>query len=188
MTELAPIFEKIDYTFTFQNYEFSSGIQELDNFFYNDSKTFIKYGYSQMYVLRESDKTNIIGYFTLSSSTIQWDESLSIEKLTRYIPGVLLRMFAIDKRFRRKKYGSDLIKKAVYIALEISKDRGCRSIYVDSLIDPETIKFYFNMGFNFVDKPLGKLIVNKLSSKEKIDRNTIKMYFELFKIKNPNRS
>ena len=69
---------------------------------------------------------------------------------------------------------------------EISKDIGCRCVFVDSLIDPETIKFYLNMGFDFVDKPLGKIIVNKLASKEKIDRNTIKMYFDLFTLKNPN--
>jgi len=138
-----------------------------------------------MYVLRESDKANIIGYFTLSSSTIQWDESLSIEKLTRYVPGVLLGMFAIDRRYRRKKIGSDLIKKAVNIALEISKDIGCRCVFVDSLINPETIRFYLNMGFDFVDKVLGNLIIDKLTSKEKSNRNTIKMYFDLFKIKNP---
>ena len=144
MTEITPIFEKIDSTFPFKKYEFNSGIQELDDFFYKGSNAFIKYGYSQMYILRESDKANIIGYFTLSSSTIQWDESLSIEKMTRYVPGILLGMFAIDKRFRRKKFGSDLIKKAVTIALKISK--------------------------------------------EKIDKTTIKMYFDLFKIKNPSIS
>ena len=44
------------------------------------------------------------------------------------------------------------------------------------------------MGFDFVDKPLGKITINKLDSKEKIDKTTIKMYFDLFKIKNPSIS
>jgi GNAT superfamily N-acetyltransferase len=184
MTEFNIIFEKIDSTFSVHNYKFSSGIQELDDFFYKFSSLFIKNGYTQLYILREQEKKSIIGYFSLSSSTIQWDESLSLEKITRYVPGVLLGMFAINNNYRRKGFGSDLIKKAVNIALEISETIGCRCIFVDSLINPETIKFYLNMGFNFVDKPLGTLITQKLTSKEKIDKNTIKMYFDLFKLKN----
>ena len=136
-----------------------------------------------MYIFEESNKSNIIGYFTLSISTIQWDDSLSLEKITRYISGILLGMFAIDKKFRRKGFGSDLIKKAVNIALSISEVVGCRCVFVDSLTNYETIKFYLNMGFDFVDKPLGKIMIKKLSSEEKIEKNTIKMYFDLFKIK-----
>lgn len=88
-------------------------------------------------------------------------------------------MFAIDERYRRKKFGSDLIK----IALKFSKEIGCRCVFVDSLIKPETINFYLNMGFKFVDKPFGKMIIEKLSNKEEIERNTIKMYFDLYKLK-----
>lgn len=183
MTEIKSIFEKIDINFDFKEYSFHSGIQELDIFYYEYSSEFIRYGYSQMYILREFDKSNIIGYFSLSSSTIQWEESLLIEKLTRYVPGILLGMFAVDKRFRRKKYGSDLIKKAINIALEISNEIGCRCVFVDSLINLDTLNFYLNMGFDFVDKPLSKKIIKKLSNNGKIDRNTIKMYFDLYKIK-----
>lgn len=183
MTIIKPIFEKIDLDFYFKDYSFHSGIEELDNFFYEYSREFIKYGYSQMYILREPEKSNIIGYFTLSSSTILWDESLLIEKITRYVPGILLGMFAIDERYRRKKFGSDLIKMVIKIALKFSKEIGCRCVFVDSLIKPETINFYLNMGFKFVDKPLGKMIIEKLSNKEEIERNTIKMYFDLYKLK-----
>ena len=91
------------------------------------------------------------------------DESLIIEKITRYIPGILIGMFAIDERYRRKKIGSDLIKKVINIALRYSKEIGCRCVFVDSLVKPETINFYLNMGFKFVDKPLGKIIVDKLA-------------------------
>lgn len=183
MTAAIPIFEKIDQNFKFNNYEFHSGIQELDEFFYEYSSKFIRYGYSQMYILREQYYPNIIGYFTLSSSTIQWDESLQREKISRYIPGVLLGRFAIDERFRRKKFGSDLIKKAINIALKFSNEIGCRCLFVDSLITLETINFYLNMGFNFVDKPLGNAIKNKLENKEIIERNIIKMYFDIYRIK-----
>ena len=145
MNELNSVFRKIEHTFPLQNYKFSSGIKELDEFFYKYALTFLKYGYSQMYIFEESNKSNIIGYFTLSSSTIQWDDSLSLEKITRYIPGILLGMFAIDKKFRRKGFGSDLIKKAVNIALSISEVVGCRCVFVDSLTNYETIKFYHNI-------------------------------------------
>ena len=91
-------------------------------------------------------------------------------------------MFAIDERFRRKKFGSDLIKKVMNIALKFSKEIGCRCVFVDSLTKPETINFYLNMGFKFVDIPLGKRIIKNLANNEKIKRRTIKMYFDLYKI------
>lgn len=183
MTAIKSIFEKIDSNFDFKDSSFHSGIKELDTFFYEHSSYFIKYGYSQMYILREFESPNIVGYFTLSSSTIQWDESLLIEKITRYVPGILLGMFAIDERYRRKKFGSDLIKKVINIALRFSKEIGCRCVFVDSPIKLVSINFYLNMGFNFVDNPLGKMIIEKLANKENIERNTIKMYFDLYKLK-----
>ena len=182
MTVIKPIFEKIDLDFRFNEYTFHSGINELDDFFYNYSSKFIKNGYSQIYILRNPETLDIIGFFSLSSSTIRWEESLGIEEITRYVPGILLGMFAIDERYRRKKYGSDLIKKVITIALKFSKEVGCRCVFVDSLIKSETINFYLNMGFRFVDIPLGEMIIKKLGTNEKTERVTIKMYFDLYKI------
>jgi len=71
------------------------------------------------------------------------------------------------KDFAGKKFGSDLIKKVINIALKFSKEVGCRCIFVDSLIKSETINFYLNMGFRFVDIPLGKKIIEKLLLKQK---------------------
>ncbi|TFF90198.1 MAG: hypothetical protein EU548_04220 [Promethearchaeota archaeon] len=182
MTAFKPIFEKVEIDFRFKDCVFHSGINELDEFFYEYSSKFIKNGYSQIYVLRNPEIPDIMGFFSLSSSTIRWEESLGIERITRYIPGILLGMFAIDERFRRKKFGPDLIKKVTNIALKFSKEVGCRCIFVDSLIKSETINFYLNMGFRFVDIPLGKTILKKLKNIEKIERKTIKMYFDLYKI------
>ncbi len=92
-------------------------------------------------------------------------------------------MFATNIKYRRKRFGSDLIKKAIYIALKISEDIGCRCVFVDSLVKLETINFYNNMGFKFVDKPLGTLITKRLINNEKIENKTIKMYFDLFRLK-----
>ncbi|MHA1150345.1 MAG: GNAT family N-acetyltransferase [Promethearchaeota archaeon] len=182
MTPVKPVFEKIELDFGFKDYIFHSGIDELDEFFYEYSGKFIKYGYSQIYILRNPETLDIMGFFSLSSSTIRWEESLGIEKITRYVPGILLGMFAIDDRYRRKKYGSDLIKKVINIALKFSKEVGCRCVFVDSLIKLETINFYLNMGFKFVDIPLGETILKKLGNNEKLERKTIKMYFDLYKI------
>lgn len=182
MTVIKPIFEKVELDFKFKAYTFNSGISELNDFFYEYSRKFIQYGYSQIYILRNNETCDIMGFFSLSSSTIRWEESLGIEKITRYVPGILLGMFAIDERFRRKKFGSDLIKKVINIAFKFSKEVGCRCVFVDSLIKRETINFYLNMGFKFVDIPLGKTIIEKLSNNERIERKTIKMYFDLYKI------
>ena len=182
MTASKLIFEKIELDFSFREFTFHSGINKLDRFFYEYSSKFIKYGYSQVYILRDAKTPDVMGFFSLSSSTIRWEESLEIEKITRYVPGILLGMFAIDERFRRKKFGSDLIKKVMNIALKFSKEIGCRCVFVDSLTNPETINFYLNMGFKFVDIPLGKRIIKNLANNEKIKRRTIKMYFDLYKI------
>lgn len=121
MTVIKPIFEKVELDFNFKEYSFNSGINELDKFFYEYSRKFIQYGYSQIYILRNVENLDVLGFFSLSSSTIRWEEALGIEKITRYVPGVLLGMFAIDERFRRKKIWFRLNKKSNKYCLKIFK-------------------------------------------------------------------
>lgn len=47
-----PTFEKIESNFNFQDYSFDCGVEELNHFFYNNAREFIKEDYSQLYLSR----------------------------------------------------------------------------------------------------------------------------------------
>jgi len=181
---IKPIFEKIDSNFNFQDYNFDCGVEELNHFFYENSRDFIKEDYSQLYLSRVKETSKIIGYFTLSCTSIRSDEKklVSIEKIARNIPGLLLGMFAVDIKFQEKGIGTDLIRKAVQISLKISMNVGCRCLIVDSKINERLIRFYQKIGFEFVNIPLGSDIVHKIKNKIKIEKHTIKLYLDFHKI------
>ncbi|MHA1281702.1 MAG: GNAT family N-acetyltransferase [Promethearchaeota archaeon] len=108
----------------------------------------------------------------------------SIRKIARYIPAILLGIFAIDKEFQGKGLGTNLLKKAVNISLKISSIIGCRCLIVDSLINEQLLNFYLKIGFEFVNENLGRKILRKLQNGGTIiDRNTIKLYLDFHKIR-----
>lgn len=180
------IFKKINETFRFEDYKFDCEIEDLNQFFYNQAKEYIKYGYSQMYIFEDNQKPIIIGFFAICCCNVQIKEKelVSIEKIARFVPGLLIGKLAIDKNFQNQKFGKDLIKKAIIIALEISKIVGCRCVFVDALINNRSINFYQKIGFDFVNDSLGTQISEKLEKKIKTDRETIKMFIDLFKFRN----
>lgn len=180
-----PTFEKIDSNFNFQDYNFDSGLEELNQFFYINAIDFIKQDYSQLYLSRMKETSEIIGFFTLSCTNICSDDKdlKSIEKIARYIPGLLLGMFAVDKKYQEKGVGTDLIKKAVQISLKTSMNVGCRCLIVDSKINERLINFYQKIGFEFVNITLGSDLLQNLKSKKAMKRNTIKLFLDLQKLR-----
>lgn len=182
MTEA--IFKKIDHTFDFKNYEFKCEVDELNNFFYKKAKDFIKEDFCQMYILKIKETPLIIGYFTLSNTSITQNEkeAISIKKVARFVPCILLGMFAINDKYQKSGFGTDLIKKAVKISTKISRDVGCRCLIVDSKTKERLIKFYMNRGFDFVSIPLGSSLLKKFENNNKIDKPTVKMYLDFHKL------
>ena len=180
------IFKKIEPTFRFEEYEFDCEIEELNQFFYHQAKEYINYGYTQMYIFEDARKLILIGYFAVCCCNVQVKEKelVSVEKIARFVPGILIGKLAIDKKYQNQKLGKDLIKKAIIIAVEISKIVGCRCVFVDALVNKRSINFYQNIGFDFVNDSLGIQIYKNLEENIKIERETIKMFLDLSKFKN----
>ena len=181
------LFEKIESNFPFQDHDFDCGVDELNHFFYKNAGDFIREDFSQMYGSRLKDSNEIIGFFTLSCTSIRSEEKelVNIQKIARHVPGILLGMFAVDKKFQEKGIGTDLIKKAVSLSLNISRIVGSRCLIVDSKINERLIKFYQSIGFEHVNDALGMDILQKLEKGLFIKKESIKLYFDFHKIKKP---
>ena len=180
-----PTFERITPEFQFREYQFNCSIEELNHFFYNQANEFIKGDYSQLYLSRVKETSEILGFFTLSCTSIRSEEKelKSVEKIARYIPGLLLGILAVDKKHQEKSVGTDLMRKAIYISLKTSVTVGCRCLIVDSRINERLIRFYQKIGFNFVNESLGHDILQKIQKGLPIKRNVIKLYLDFHKIR-----
>ncbi|MHA2337683.1 MAG: GNAT family N-acetyltransferase [Candidatus Hodarchaeales archaeon] len=160
------------------NFQFSSGIEQLDNFLFNDSIDFIKEGYSQVYYLREKDKKIIIGFFAISCGNLEFRKSLRVKRI-RFIPSILIGQLAISSNYRRRGFGGDLVKKAMKISLRVGERVGCRMVIVDARTNLEILKFYKDLKFKYLKKDQGQKIERALYSKHEPSVSTIKMYFDL---------
>lgn len=162
---------------------FHSSINDIEKFFYEDSKKFIEDDYCQLYYLYDKKQAVVIGYFTLSMGSIRHEKDIPIKKYVGRIPSALIGRLGIHNFYERKGWGPDLVKEAISLIKELSQKIGCRCVYVDSLTTLNAILFYLNMGFKFVDKTLGQKILKQLRDQVKPQRNSIKMYFDLKIIK-----
>jgi len=176
-------FVKIHSNFSIDKVNFNSGIANLDNFFFKESLDFIKEGYSQIYLLKERESNNIIGYFAISCGLIEFRKEIGIEKKFDYIPCLLIGRLAVDKKCQGKGYGKDLLKKAIKLSLLISNKVGCRLVIVDARSDLYALNFYKKMKFKYLKKLAAEKIEGALQKNFKPSKSTVKMYFDLHQIK-----
>ncbi len=159
-------------------FQFKSGTDSLDNFIFNDSKDYIREGYSQVYFLREKGKNVIIGFFAISCGYLDFRRSLKVKRI-KFIPSILLGQLAIDMNYQEKGYGSDIIKKVMTICLKVGEKVGCRMVIVDAITDLRTLRFYKRLRFKYLIKDAGEKIERALLRKHKPTKSTVKMYFDL---------
>jgi GNAT superfamily N-acetyltransferase len=178
-------FQQVDKNFCFKDFFFDSGNKDLNDFLYNNALDFIKEGYAQIYILKDTLESKIIGFFTISCCQIEFNiELISVEKKARYIPGLLVGQLAVNKMFQNKKFGMDLLKKAILIGDTISKNVGCRLIIVDAFANLDVIRFYQKFNFKFVKTGIGEKVIRQLKENKIPQYNTVKMYFDLKDINN----
>ena len=122
---------------------FACGVEQLDIYLKNQARQDARRRVAAPFVLIEKKSSAIAGYYTLSSTSIQFLE-LPIEitkKLPKYplVPATLLGRLAVDKNHRQKGLGEMLLMDALYRSLrsEIAtiavvvdaKDDAARSFY-----------------------------------------------------------
>jgi len=183
MLRQKPKLKKLLRNIDLQSLFFQSSIEDIEIFFYKDSKKFIEDDYCQLYYLYDKKQAVVIGYFTLSMGSVRHEKDIPIKKYVERIPSTLIGRLGIHKFYERKGWGTDLVKEAISLIIKLSQKIGCRCVYVDSLTTLNAILFYLNLGFNFLDKNLGQMILKQLKDQKKPQKNSIKMYFDLKKIK-----
>jgi predicted GNAT family N-acyltransferase len=129
---------------------FACGVKELDIYLKEKASQEIKKSVTAVYILRENTSLKILGYFTLSSSSIELSElPLTItKKLPKYktLGVILLGRLARDNSVKAKGIGEYLIMEALSRSHELSKKLGSFAVIVDAK-DEKVKLFYKEYGF-----------------------------------------
>jgi predicted GNAT family N-acyltransferase len=136
---------------------FSCDEESLDNYIRRGVSQDIKRRIAAVYVLTDEPDNEVLGYYTLSSYTIEitaLEESFT-RKFPRYplLPATLLGRLAVDENQKGKGFGQLLLLDSMKRSLAISKDIASLALVVDAL-NEKALSFYLKYGFKqFKDEP-----------------------------------
>jgi GNAT superfamily N-acetyltransferase len=152
---------------------FDCGDDDLNEFFFSDSKLVCRELIAVTYAWIENDHT--LAYFSISNDAIAREvnkaayrrAARNVPHAKRFmtLPAVKIGRLAVDKRFQSNGVGSAVIDFIKGWFTEGNKT-GCRFIVVDALNNPDTLKFYYKNGFLY------------LNPKDEKDKTRL-MYFDL---------
>ncbi len=122
---------------------FSCGVEPLDRYLKQQAGQDARKRVAAPFVLVEKNSTSVVGYYTLSATSIKINELPLeiIQKLPKYpdVPATLLGRLAIDQNFRNQGLGQMLLMDALYRSLQSeiatmavvvnAKDDKARSFY-----------------------------------------------------------
>jgi predicted GNAT family N-acyltransferase len=137
---------------------FNCGVEDLDKFLITRASQEIRKQITAVYILREHTKATVIGYYTLSSYSIELTNLPEIltKKLPRYstLPTTLLGRLAIDSSQQGKGLGKYLLLDALTRSYVLSKQLGSFAVIVDAK-DKQVKSYYEKYGFIAIqEKPL----------------------------------
>jgi GNAT superfamily N-acetyltransferase len=154
--------------------EFDCGNEDLNEFFFEDSKGNCRELLAITYAWRLKGKT--IAFFSVSNDAVTSQDVDNFNRFRRIIPwgkryrtmpAVKIGRFAVHKDFKKNGYGSKIMD-FIKIWFVTRNKTGCRFIVVDAL--EEALPFYEKNGFSFL-------------SNEDENGSTRLMYFDLKVIK-----
>lgn len=131
---------------------FECGVSSLDDYLKRFARQNDEKGISRAFVFVGQDattsanETRIRGYYTLSASTVRFD-NLPERALPHYpIPTALLGRLAVDQAFQGQKLGANLLLDALRRIEGIAQTLGLFAIEVVAL-DETARAFYLHFGF-----------------------------------------
>lgn len=135
--------------------DFDCGKELLNNYLKYQASQDVKRKLSACFVFIEKETKHILGYYTLSTSSIPlncFSEQIQkkLPKSYQYIPTTLLGRLAIDKRYHGEGLGKVLLIDALKRSYLTSKEIGSFGVVVDP-IDEEANRFYKK--FDFIELP-----------------------------------
>lgn len=138
--------------------DFSCGNEQLDRYFKITASQDRKRNIAVPYVIVNLENPQIIGYYTLSMTSIDLGElpNSIAKKLPKYplIGVTLIGRLAVAKNYKGMGWGKLLLMDALYKSLEASKQVASFAVIVDA-IDEQAVKFYQRFDFQtFPEQPL----------------------------------
>lgn len=136
---------------------FCCGNEQLDRYFKLTANQDLKKNIAVPYVVINRENNQIIGYYTLSMTSIDLGElpNSIAKKLPRYplIGVTLIGRLAIDNRYKGMGWGKLLLMDALYKSFQTSKQVASFAVIVDA-IDEEAVNFYQRFDFqSFPEQP-----------------------------------
>lgn len=125
--------------------DFDCGEESLNEFLKKFARQNDKRGLGKTFVLIEEGKTEVLGYYTLSSGSVTFDEVP--ENLPRYpIPVAHIGRLAVDKKTKGQGLGELLLVDALQKISKIAEQMGIFAVEVYAL-NESARKFYLKYGF-----------------------------------------
>jgi predicted GNAT family N-acyltransferase len=132
--------------------------ESLDKYIVQQASQDLKRRVSTVFVLIDEPEMNVLGYYTLSSYTIDitvLDEAFA-KKLPRYpvLPATLLGRLAVDHSQKGKRLGELLLVDALKRSLDAAMQVSSLAVIAEAL-DDQALSFYLKYGFQqFKQEPM----------------------------------
>ncbi len=156
---------------------FCCGKESLDNYIRKQASQDLKRRVSTVFVLIDEPEMNVLGYYTLSSYTVDvtvLDESFA-KKLPRYpvLPATLLGHLAVDHSQKGKRFGELLLVDALKKSLDAAMQVSSLAVIAEAL-DDQALSFYLKYGFQQFRQEPRKLYF-PMKSVEELCQNLIQI-------------
>jgi predicted GNAT family N-acyltransferase len=137
---------------------FCCGQESLDAYIRKQASQDLKKRVSTVFVLMEEPEMNILGYYTLSSYTVNIAalDEIFAKRLPRYpvLPATLLGRLAVDNTQKGKGFGELLLIDALKKSLDTAIQVASLAVIAEAL-DESALSFYIKYGFKpFKQEPM----------------------------------
>ena len=136
---------------------FVCGIAALDDYLKHRASQEVKRDVARVFVLTQQHSLAILGYYTLSATSITPDglPQEVVKRLPRYpsLPALLIGRLAVDQHYQGQGMGRRLLLSALRRSLNLRSELGFIAVIVDAK-DDAARTFYERYDFHlFVDNP-----------------------------------
>jgi predicted GNAT family N-acyltransferase len=123
--------------------DFDCGVEDLNSYLRRYSSQHERKGIGRTYIATK-DGTNVLGYYTISSSAVAFDVVPNLP--LHPVPVALVARLAVDKSARKQRLGETLLIHALQSAQRAARIVGVYAVVVDAL-DESARNFYLKYGF-----------------------------------------
>ena len=133
---------------------FECGKALLDNYIITQASQDVKRDLSACYVMTEEGDKEVVGYYTLSSNSIErttFPANMIARLPPSYgdLPTILMGRLAVDNKIKGQRLGEYLLINALNKCVEVSQTIGALAVVVDP-IDERAEEFYSGYGFIYL--------------------------------------